>query len=1161
MAKLLNQKYILIIAVCVIIAIICVAIFIIFNKSNKSNKSNNQNERGNLEMPQEKIIEDIELSEPYYEYGDKNVAMIYPFEKPSYFGELLAMFKHDVGVMAQGIDWDYVDSYLNANPVDLLILPDAETIPSGASQAIGKYLKNGGNLLTLGGPPLSKTLYQSGDEWLTVEEITLKNQNRHALFDFEQASDGKGWTRNTDKPKNGQHIETGNFGSPDGGESLHVVLDDVRGWDAISKSVKIPEGNNTLSLYVKGGPNTAALSIELDEKDSSRWYAVFPVTEEWQYVVLTDDDFIYWHDNPSKGRGGAGDKVNFDKVNKFIVGIAFSGVTQGANEYWFDSVSVLKSEVFAAEPALIIDGLSPDWKFYPVTNGDKAVAFDNQVFVADRKYTLPTAENSLFSLSPRPQGTGYKKNRNARFVPLIEIYDSKNLRSGFLAWMFVNKNIIAGFGTSDPAFYDENGIAAVADVVRTILDGVMFLEAGATEYIYIDNETKSLPLGANIKGKTSEAGLTMEIELYKNGGQIYQKEYAVSKNNISENYDLSSAPQDIKPDKVTAVLKKDGQIIDKISHEIIFWSPKPENERKYISVGNNEFIRDGKPLRLYGVNYMPSSGIGVNPDEWAYFEHYVSKESYDPDVFYKDLLRVKEVGFNSVSLFVYYQTAEDTKNMLHLIDMCDKLDLTVDLSIRPHADPFNLDDGEVVDMIKLLHIAELDNIVAYDLAWERYFGTYEGSYGNPKGRKEYDAEWKEWVVNHYGSTENAESEWDYQFINPTDDMLRSDGKYSKMVAAYRRFADDLISQKHNYVKDLIKEYDPNHLVSARTGSQGGLPLADPGDMGYDYQALANGLDFMSPESYVINSDFHTADQGIFTNIYSRYCKPGSPVMWKEFGQHIWTGSNFTNSSRNQAVQADYYTKLYDMMIAGHTGASFCWWWPGGFRTNENSDYGIINPDGSDRLVTKVIRSYREPFLNQPGFGEPDLFFEVDRELSATGIKGMYENIKDEFISAVKSGKTVAFKDASTGTNTATVANAAIGGGVAGENNPSKFVSGEFRAVYVKLADGSWKKVNYKGNIKLPAGPVEIKVVMGNSLRTEWLAKSESDTTFVSLVSTAKSNIAFDFPLSANVKYLDLLTQEFKLCDSFDDKMIISFRFGIKDRFPFGSPFEFTVING
>ena len=1025
---MIKNRYILPAALCAAIAIISVAAILIV--LNKSDNEKNKEEKAIMVQTEN---ENINLNS---NYEGQPVGIVTPPEKPAYYDALVEALRDEFGAAVQEIAWADMSGYLAAAQNSTVILPEAASIPSGASEAIDKYLKNGGKLLTLGGPPLSQVLHQSGDKWLAFVELAKQTGGRYMLFDFERESDGKRWDRNTDKPKNGQSVEMGDFDSPAGGDCLHVVLDSVSGWDTIAKNIKIPEGNNAICLYAKGGPNTGSLSIELIERDSSRWYAVFPVTQDWRHIVLTDADFAYWHDNASVGRGGSGDKVNFAQVGRFAIGCAFSGITPGENEYWFDEVSVIESD-FAAEQNLAIDGLSPEWKFYPVTNGAKAIAFDNQIFVAEREYILP--ENSqkypLFSPSPRPQATGYKRQKEKRFVPLIEIYDEKNLRSGFLAWMFVNSgagktgyaydfSIIAGFGTSDPAFYNADGIAAVTDVAKAMLEEAMFVEAGATEYIYVKSETKTLPFGAYVRGKTAE-GLSLEIELDKDGAQIYKNEYGISeitgiksKNELKifgreANYDLSSG----EPDTITAILKKNGRIIDKISHEIVFWSPKPESERKYITAKDNEFLRDGKPLRLYGVNYMPSSGIAVNAENGAYFEYYVSSQSYDPDVFCKDLLRVKEVGFNSVSVFVYHHTAMETKNMLHLIDMCDKLGLVVDLSIRPHADPFNLNEMEVVEIIGALHVAELDNVVAYDIAWERYFGTYEGSYGNPHGRKAYDENWRVWIADNYGSLENAEAEWGCKApaisgktVGPSDDMLRGDGAHTKMVAAYRRFVDELVSAKHCYVKDLIMGCDPNHLVSARTGAQGGLPLADPGDMGYDYLALAEALDFMSPESYVINSDFNTADQGIFTNAYSRYCKPGAPVMWKEFGQHIWNGSNFNDTTKAQEIQADYYRRLYEMMISGHTGAAYCWFWAGGYRANENSDYGITNPDGSDRLVTKIIRDYREPFMNQPEFGEPDIFFEIDRDMSATGILGIYESIKDDFFSAVKQGKTVALKN-------------------------------------------------------------------------------------------------------------------------------------------------------
>ena len=1181
--KVMKNKNILIAVI--VAVIIAAAIFIVIitvnNINNKNNK--NQNEEMNSEVSGS-ITESSDINnknKSEIQIENKTISVIIPPDKPAYYDALTNALRNNLGAGAgievKEIAWADI-GLINAKNDDVVILPEAETVPYGASQAIDTYLKNGGKLVTLGGPPFSKTLYPSGGSWLTKEDLISQNTDRQMLFDFEKATDNKGWNRSSDTMNNKQLVEVGDFGSPDG-NCLHVVSDNVVNWDVISKSVRVPAGSNTIGLYAKGGPNTSFLSIELDEKDQSRWYAVFPVTQEWQYIALTADDFTYWADNASVGRGGAGDKVSIENVNKFAVGFAFSGIKTGPNEFWIDSVSAFKSADFT-ESVLTIEGLSPEWKFYPITNGNKAAAFDNQIFVADRDYKLP---DKVFSVSPRPQGTGYNKGREFRFVPLIEVYDSKNLRSGFLAWMFINNNssITAGFGTSDPEFYNNGGIDAVTDVVKTILEDNMFIEAGATEYLYIDSETKSLPVGAKIRGKNAD-GLTMEIKLLKDGNQVYYNEYDISNVNgtalgngvktfdWSENINLDVLNitegylPEVKPDYITVTLKKDGQIIDKISHEIVFWSPKPESERRYITIENNEFMRDGKPLRLYGVNFMPSSGIAVNLEQQNYFEQYVSLESYDPDVFYKDLLRVKDIGFNAVSVFVYHDTAMDTNNMLHLIDMCDKLGLVVDLSIRPYADPFNLNDGEVIDMIKALHSSELDNIVAYDVAWERYFGTYDGSYGNGKGRKEYDSDWREWINNNYGSIENAEKEWGCQAVktggeavSPTDDMLRNDdAKYNKMVAAYRRFVDDLVSKKHNYVKDLISEYDPNHFVSARLGSQGGVPLADPGDMGYDFQALATAFDFMSPECYAINTA--TTDQIIFTNIYSRYTLPGAPIMWKEFGYSVWSGSNFSDKTQVMQTQADYYSKLLDAMIYGHTGASFCWFYAGGYRTNERSDFGIINPDGSDRPVTQVLREYKDKFLNQPVLGEPDVFFDVDRDRSVTGIKNMYESIQNDLISAVKSGKTVAFKDESAGTNTATVPDTAIGGGTAGPENPSKYVNGDFRAIYVKLSDGSWKRVSYGGLVSLPAGPIEIKAVMGNALRPEWLSKSASDKAYVSLVSTPKSGIAFNIPLSENVKYLGILTQEFTLANNFTGRTDICFRFNIEGRFPFGDSFKFTV---
>jgi hypothetical protein len=88
---------------------------------------------------------------------------------------------------------------------------------------------------------------------------------------------------------------------------------------------------------------------------------------------------------------------------------------------------------------------------------------------------------------------------------------------------------------------------------------------------------------------------------------------------------------------------------------------------------------------------------------------------------------------------------------------------------------------------------------------------------------------------------------------------------------------------------------------------------------------------------------------------------------------------------------------------------FFWWYPGGFRLNENSDFGIINPDGTDRPVTQVIRRLGAEFLEAPKPGNPNYWISVSRDQDARGLYGMYAVVGDEFWAAKASGRRPALK--------------------------------------------------------------------------------------------------------------------------------------------------------
>lgn len=1115
----------------------------------------------------------------------KRIGVVIPPEKPAYYDSLVAAVRETVDAEIREIPFEQIGGAFAPGKTDAVVLPEAANIPYGTYEALDRFLRGGGNLLTLGGPPMSKVLYRSGGQWKTRGELTTeeeKYQGCHMIWNFSGENDAEGWSRNAHRPDSPIRMEVGDFGCPDSPHALHVRMDGYSGWDMIGKSVDLPGAYRYVGLYAKGGPHTGALAIQLRERDGSLWIATVPLRSQWEPIRLSAGDFGYWFDNPSVGRGFPGDQVRFENVAELSMGVSEShtGASSGTEqEYWVDSLHLCGDDM------PIHDGLSPQWKYYPVTNARRAAAYSGQVLVSRREYRLP---QSLFSTTVRAQGTGFGKGRGARFVPLIEVSDDKGLRCGCLAWMYVNStmgapdgaqlyesSIIAGFGTSDSGFYDDNGLAAVTDVLRAMLSDVLLVEGGACEYLYIAQETEEIPVGLYARGRDFE-GVTAEIcltlagqclsrRLYRLDGPAVKTAAGVQIKGVTDSCDPAAG----RPDRVTVSLWRDGRLLDRVSHGIQFWSPKPEEERRYITSSHNEFVWDGKPLRAFGVSYMASSNIAFDGGMGGYnWEQYVSRSAYDPDVCLNDLLRIREIGYNAVALFVYYDTAKQSKNMLHLLEMCDRLGLVVDLALRPYF-PLEHDgrDRPIADTIRVLHLEELDYIIGYDIAWEQCVGSYAGSYGSvPGGRRMFDPAWIRWVKDSYGTLENAEAAWgvklpenDGAYTCPSDAMLEQDGPHRAMVAAYRRFADEFVAEKHMVFREMIRRADRRHMISART-NYSGIPKFSPSAMAYDFQSLALPFDYLSPEYYGRYEDIPSL---AFTNVYARFARPDAPVVWKEFGVGVWDGSNFPQGDGRQKAellqrQADYCEAMYKMAVAAHTGAIYYWFFPSGYRPGENSDHGVLNPDGSDRPITRVVRRWRDTFLNQPLLTEPDVIFDVERDRHVDGVRGMYREMEEAFQAAAEAGKAIAFREAGDGATTATVPDTAIGGGTAGEYNPARYVNGGFLAVYVRQADGTWCRIASGDTVRV-AGPLVIRAVMANTLHTRWLSRTQSDAGYVSLVSAAGSAVRFHLPLAKGVEYLETLEQEFRLCDCVQEEMPVALRFSIEDRFVFGRPFRFQAV--
>ena len=1020
---------------------------------------------------------------------------------------------------------------------DAVIVCGGADCAAGLASRMNAYLNAGGNLIVLGGPPFQTEHYpEMGGK--TIEELAelfaAGGYGKRVCMDFSRPLSSYGFVPDTENPDSKKVEITAALAiEPD--ERFANRLTWHSEHFSINESFEAPfslkKGENLIGFYAKADENTRTITVKLIDSDGNVFKARMTPEQDYRFFMLSARDFVYDGNRrePLTWRRH-GIVLDMNRVVKIQFGHALSHAYSVAGPHTIHIAEVSAGSIpFLNTDKIVIDGLCPKYKFFPLRNAASVRISPRQAILAQQE--LPLYED-IFSFAPRPQGLGFDNNRRMRFIPLIEVMGRDGLLSGFLAYLLLNRTAgdrglsrdgssLAVFTVNDPAFYKNGGAALVAQTMSAMLYPVMLTEGGTDEFIYRDDRAEG-KLGAVCSVKPGTDLSVYHVKLCAPGGlslDVPLSSFELTKETERFHYLRFAAPFFAEEGRVTVSLFEKDTCIDTLSHEVSIHRVKPEAARHYakIAPGKNEIEIDGRPIRFFGVNYMPTYDMAN--DDFMAFEHYVSAFSYDPDVIETDLQRIRAIGLNAVSVFTYYTPSLSSNNILHLIDRCAHYGIYVNLSLRPHANPFDFSEYEVKEMIEAYRLDQIDTIVGYDIAWERYAGTYEPCYGNIKGRKSFDADWRFFLKNRYDSYEKAEALFDCplprdasgEVAGLPDNMLREDGAYNKMVAAYRRCIDHAVRRAHIAACDYIRSIDPNHLISARSGDASTIPLVDPGIYGYDYDAMSAALDTVSPESYALSDDEKSMRQGVFTNIYARYANPDNAVQWMEFGKSIWTGSNFTNNEKMRQFQGEYYRRFLDMLLTGHTAGMFCWWFTGGYRIGENSDFGILDPDGGDRPVTEVLREYAPKFIGARELPKADYVIELDRDLHADGLRSVYCGMEEELLAAIKRGKTVAFIDGGTGKTSADVPLTEVGNMPPCGCSP-KFLDGIITSV-VLITPKRMLTIQNGNTVTLdPDETVTLQILVQNTSSAEWLPGEEVGG--VRLVSAEESATAFDLPLPA-----------------------------------------------
>ena len=561
-----------------------------------------------------------------------------------------------------------------------------------------------------------------------------------------------------------------------------------------------------------------------------------------------------------------------------------------------------------------------------------------------------------------------------------------------------------------------------------------------------------------------------------------------------------------------------------------------------IRVVNGAFTSGGQHVFLRGLNYwpryapaMPGGGLGAT--SW------LSSTYYDPESVEADLTEVAALGFNLVAIqfidlnnFGEFQATgiQEGRALADFLERCRNHGLWVQVAL-----PGSITNSAYAGQPKTPLEAHLqsawlpgnERVFAYDLLWEPMVGTHDtggqgrlvnGALVPAAGRLVLDTDWRAWVNDQYGSQAGAETAWGFpgpldskgQLTNPSDEQIGNDGRWRIMVAAYRRFLDDYLGRNLGALARRLHRSDPDTLLTYRNW----VTMLDYHNTftGYDIGVAAAHLDLFEPEQYAPGLSWPDARAFGLVNAYSRYRSGGKPVLWAEFGYAI--GAN-GGTSASRAAQATLCETMMRLVKDDGSNGAAVWWWPGTYGTQNNGDFGIVDPDGTPRACARTLSQWNATFTGAPPdlSADPAAILTIDRDADARGSYGLFLNNQERYVQTRQGGRSVVLADQGTGTDTSNMPMVQVGNENYSGAGPLKYANGEIAGIHVVCPNVD-VTVENGSSLTIGAGAAcQLTPSLVNTGEAQWLPATAPSRGVVLHTS------AGDLPLSASVPALQRIT--------------------------------------
>ncbi|NOY82872.1 MAG: hypothetical protein GXP31_17885 [Kiritimatiellaeota bacterium] len=1059
----------------------------------------------------------------------------------------------------------------------LYVVPHSVVYPAAAFRALTLYLRRHGNLLTIGGPPFTDPVWQHDGEWVNRAIIGARvrgQKPRHRVFAFDRGDGVKGWSRSTDDRSVASGIEIEDVGSPHG-RVLKVWTADLPGWNTYY-SPQLPalygKGDDLLCFYARGDAATPQLAVEVDEADGARWIATVPLGPDWRYVVLAPEDFGYWPDSKAGDtRGGPGDRLKCADARQLCFGLTHSHtprVGRGPHTFWIDDIGSARSPfgdtlARALESLPSIETLYPSYKTYPL-RGISSVRMTPGQALLPRIGGLSTPTDAI-SCIPRPHGAGFGYSRKWRWAPLIEAVDVSGERRGTLLWLLVNRRfpyrgaVFAGCGLRNQAEATSPAmIEALTAVVRRVRAGVFLLEGGTDRFSRRPGE--SVALGAevmNASERQTVAEVRFRVRSAGSGNVVFERAgrlpLAPRRSGV---FSTDWIPgRSVRGDCIVETeLRVAGRVVDRITHDFGLLGDDASDKDEFVRVRGSEFVVGGKVWRPVGINYWPLYVSGMDPGDYS--AGWLRPAYYDPQEIERDLALMERLGMNMVS--IQLGGLDGVSNLEDFLRRCGRHGIRVN-GFLPGASPLAFDEAQVKEFLRRSHLVANPVLYAYDIIWEPGNWVFRGD-----ARRRWDRDWEKWIGERYGSVADAEKDWGFRaprnasgrVAGPTNRQLREDGEWRVMIAAYRRFMDDLMSRKWGRAVRALRRLDPNHLISFRQGNT--LP------QDFTFTATPKHIDFICPEGYSIPNSEEGYNVAGFITRYVHFTTRGKPIVWSEFGTSVWDRRRMRPDPDAYVRQAAYHELFYRMVLEAGANGTAPWWWPGGYRVGERSDFGVVNPDGSPRPAAELLRKYSSRIQAVRPHMEAREWLSVDRDAHPGGYWYLaFHAGKDAYARARRTGKGLGIRTAGTGSTSVNTPLVAVGNTLCNGRNPPKYLDAEFNWIEVQDVSGKWLEAGDGSVVRVEPGvPVRARISVGNIQEATWVPPAEAGGKpgGVYLASAVGSDVQVRLALPARTVYLaDADFGEVVLTPGVNRRSRVALHMTAAGRTGFGEVRTFTLL--